>query len=266
MASPYAWQWEHLFVPALIAAVYLACIGPLRGRFADAVPVSPVRVQLFLLGVVILFAATVSPLDTLSGYLLSMHMVQHLLMTLIVPPLLLVGTPGWLLRPLLRLPLGRLIGRALTHPVVAFLLFNAVFSVWHVPALYDLALRNDTIHIVEHILFLGTAMLAWWPVFSPLDELPRLPEPVQLLYLFFQSLPPTILGAVITFADQPLYPAYVNAPRLWGLSVLLDQHIGGLIMWIPGALVYFVVLTGVFFRWLNRDEYQRSHDAQHVTR
>jgi putative membrane protein len=263
---PYAWQWEHLFVPALIAAAYLVCIGPLRGRFAGSAPVSRVRVQLFLLGVVILFAATVSPLDTLSSYLLSMHMVQHLLMTLIVPPLLLVGTPGWLLRPLLRLPLGRLVGRALTHPVVAFLLFNAVFSVWHVPTLYDLALRNDTVHILEHTLFLGTAVLAWWPVFSPLDELPRLPEPVQLLYLFFQSLPPTILGAVITFASEPLYLAYMTAPRVWGLSVLLDQEIGGLIMWIPGALVYFVVLTGVFFRWLNRDEYERSRDAQHATR
>ena len=266
MASPYAWQWEHLFVPALIAAAYLACVGPLRGRFAGSAPASRVRVQLFLLGVVILFAATVSPLDRLSSYLLSMHMVQHLLMTLIVPPLLLVGAPGWLLRPLLRPPLGRLVGRALTQPVVAFLLFNAVFSVWHVPALYDLALRNDTVHILEHILFLGTAMLAWWPIFSPLEELPRLPEPVQLLYLFFQSLPPTILGAVITFAPEPLYPSYIAAPRLWGLSVLLDQEIGGLIMWIPGALVYFVVLTGVFFRWLNRDEHERSRDAQHVAR
>jgi putative membrane protein len=266
MASPYVWQWEHLFVPALFGAAYLIWIGPLRGRFADSAPVSRVRVQLFLLGVVILFVATVSPLDTLSGYLLSMHMVQHLLMTLIVPPLLLVGTPGWLLRPLLRLPFGRPVGRALTHPVVAFLLFNAIFSVWHVPALYDLALRNDSVHILEHVLFLGTAILAWWPVFSPLDELPRLPEPVQLLYLFFQSLPPTILGAVITFADEPLYPAYATAPRLWGLSVLLDQEIGGLIMWIPGALVYFVVLTGVFFHWLNRDEYERSRDVSHVTR
>ncbi len=263
---PYAWQWEHLFVPALIAAAYLVCIGPLRSRFAGSAPVSRARVQLFLLGVVILFAATVSPLDTLSNYLLSMHMVQHLLMTLVIPPLLLVGTPGWLLRPLLRLPFGRPIGRALTYPVVAFLLFNAIFVVWHVPALYDLALRNDPVHILEHILFLAAAILTWWPIFSPLDELPRLPEPAQLLYLFFQSLPPTILGAVITFAAVALYPTYTTAPRLWGLSVLLDQEIGGLIMWIPGALVYFAVLTGVFFRWLSRDEYERSRDAQHAIR
>src|SRR5262245_19562673 len=176
---PYTWQWEHLFVPALIAAAYLVCIGPLRGRFPGSAPVSRARAQLFLLGVLILFAATVSPLDTLSGYLLSMHMVQHLLMTLVVPPLLLVGTAGWLLRPLLGLPLGRPIGRALTHPVVAFLLFNAVFVIWHVPALYDLALRNDAVHILEHGLFLATAMLTWWPIFSPLDELPRLSEPAQ---------------------------------------------------------------------------------------
>src|SRR5690242_13711388 len=99
--SPYAWQWEHFFVPALIAVAYLACIGPLRARFADAAPVSRARSQLFLLGVLTLFVATVSPLDTLSNYLLTAHMIQHLLMTLIVPPLLLLGTPAWLLRPLL---------------------------------------------------------------------------------------------------------------------------------------------------------------------
>jgi len=254
----YAWQWEHLFVPALIAAAYLVCIGPLRGRFAGSAPVSRARGQLFMLGVVILFAATVSPLDTLSNYLLSMHMVQHLLMTLIIPPLLLAGMPGWLLRPLLRLPLGLPIGRALTNPVFTFLIFNAVFSAWHMPALYNLALQNDSVHILEHTLFLAAGMLSWWPIFSPLDELPRLPDPAQLLYLFFQSLPPTILGALITFAGQPLYPAYVAAPRLWGLSVMTDQQMGGLIMWIPGALVFFVVLTVVFFRWLNRDEYDQG--------
>jgi putative membrane protein len=260
--SPYAWQWEHLIVPAALAAIYMACRGPLRKRFAEAAPVSRIRSQLFLIGVLTLFVAVVSPLDTLSNYLLSAHMVQHLLMTLIVPPLLLLGTPGWMLRPLLRLPLALPLGRALTHPAVAFLVFNITFSAWHVPSLYNLALQNNTVHILEHLLFLATAVLTWWPVFSPLDELPRLSDPAQLLYLFFESLPPTILGALIAFAGEPLYPEYVTAPRLWGLSVMLDQQIGGLIMWIPGALVYFAVLTVVFFRWLNRDEYEQSRDVR----
>jgi putative membrane protein len=264
--SPYAWQWEHLAVPAALAAIYLACLGPLRRRFGNAAPLSRMRVQLFLLGVLTLLAAIVSPLDTLSSYLLSAHMVQHLLMTLIVAPLLLLGTPGWMLRPLLRLPLAQPIGRALTHPTTAFLLFNLIFSAWHVPALYDLALRNDAVHILEHLLFLATAVLTWWPIFSPLDELPRLSEPAQLLYLFFESLPPTILGALITFAGEPLYTEYVAAPRLWGLSVLLDQQIGGLIMWIPGALVYLADFPVVFFDCLTRDESAAGRGARPAAR
>jgi putative membrane protein len=259
MISPYTWQWEPSVLAglALLAGAYLACVGPLRSRFGGSAPVPRARIQTFLAGVLLLFIALVSPLDTLSdSYLLSAHMVQHLLMTLIVPPLLLLGTPGWLLRPLLRVRFATPVGRALTSAVVAFLLFNAIFAVWHVPALYELTLENEALHILEHVMFLATAMLTWWPVFGPLDELPRASEPAQILYLFFQSLPPTVLGALITFAGEPLYPAYTAAPRLWGLSVATDQQLGGLIMWIPGALVFFVVLTVIFFRWLNREEYE----------
>jgi putative membrane protein len=264
--SPYAWQWEHALVPAVLATIYLLFAGPLRQRIDATAEFPRARMQVFMVGVLVLFASVATPLDTLSGYLLTAHMIQHLLMTLIVPPLLLLGTPAWMLRPLLALPLVRPIMRVLTHPVTAFLLFNLVFSAWHAPVLYNLALQDDTVHILEHVLFLATATLTWWPVFSPNAELPRLSEPAQLLYLFFESLPPTILGALITFAGTPLYPEYVSAPRLWGLSVMLDQQIAGLIMWIPGALVYFTVLTVVFFRWLNRDEYERSRDVRPVAR
>jgi putative membrane protein len=261
---PYAWQWEHMWVPAALAGIYLACTGPLRGRFPGSAPVSRTRAQLFMSGVLLLFVAVVSPIETISGYLLSIHMVQHLMLTMLVAPLLLAGTPGWMLRPLLRPHFVRPIARALTQPVAAFLLFNAIFSAWHMPALYNLALQNATTHALEHAMFLPAALLTWWPVFSPLDELPRLADPPLLLYLFLESLPPTILGALITFAGEPLYPSYAAAPRLWGLSVAIDQQLGGLIMWIPGALVYFVVLTGVFFRWLNREEYEQSQDTRRV--
>jgi len=265
----YAWNWEPsiLIGLALQAGAYLACVGPLRARFPGAQPVPQARIQTFLLGVLILFIALVSPIDTLGdGYLLTAHMIQHLLITLIAPPLLLLGTPRWLFRPLLRLPLAMPIGRALTHPVVGYLLYNVTFSVWHVPQYYELTLHNLPAHILEHMMFIGTATLMWWPVFSPLDELPALPAPLQCLYLFLQSIPPTILGALITFAGTVLYPTYARAPRVWGLSPETDQQLAGLIMWIPVALVFFTVLTVVFFRWLNRDEYERSRDAHPATR
>jgi putative membrane protein len=265
----YTWNWEPSILIGLAAqaGAYLACVGPLRARFPGSAPVSQARIQTFLLGSLVLLIALVSPLDTLGdGYLLSAHMIQHMLITLVAPPLLLIGTPPWLFRPLLRLPLALPIGRFLTSPIVAFLAYNATFSLWHVPRFYEATLHSLPLHILEHVMFFGTAALTWWPIFSPLNELPRLPDPIQCLYLFFESLPPTILGALITFSGDILYPTYARAPRLWGLSAEIDQQAAGLIMWIPGALVFLGVLTIVWFRWLGRDDYEPSQDARPVLR
>ena len=263
----YAWSWDPLILIgiALQAGVYLACVGPLRARFPGAEPVSRARVQTFLLGTLVLLIALCSPIETLGdGYLLSAHMIQHLLITLVAPPLWLIGTPRWLFRPLLRLPLALPVGRLITSPLFAFLSFNAVFVGWHVPAYYDATLRSAPLHAIEHVMFIVTATLTWWPVFSPMDELPRMSDPAQCLYLFLESIPPTILGALITFAGWVLYPTYAHAPRVWGLSAELDQQAAGLIMWIPGALVYLGVLTVVFFRWFGEDDYRPSQDTRRV--
>lgn len=214
---------------------------------------SPWQVVAFFSGILTAAGALLSPLHTLGEtYLLSGHMVQHLLITLVVPPLLLLGTPGWMVRPLLRLPLaGRLAGTLLT-PIPAFVLFNAVFTLWHVPAFYQLALVVPAIHALEHSSLLLLGLATWWPVCGCLPEYPRLPYGGQVLYLFFQSLPPTILGAIIALAEVPIYPHYWRAARVLGLSALADQQLGGLIMWIPGALIYFLALSIVFFIWLER--------------
>jgi putative membrane protein len=208
-------------------------------------------VAAFYGGVLVAAFALLSPLHVLGeSYLLSAHMVQHLLLTVVVPPLLLLGTAGWMLRPLLRVgPFRRLAGVLLT-PIPAFLVFNAVFVIWHAPPLYQLALTNPLVHAAEHSGLLLFALVAWWPVYGPLPEFPRLPHGAQVLYLFFMSLPPTVLGAIITLAEVPIYARYWEAPRVFGLSPLADQQLGGLIMWIPGALAYFVALSVVFFLWL----------------
>jgi putative membrane protein len=211
----------------------------------------------FFSGLAIAGLALLSPLHLLGErYLLSAHMVQHLLLTLVVPPLLLLGTPGWMLRPLLRallrIPPVRRLAASLLTPIPAFLLFNLVFAAWHAPNIYDLALWFEPLHALEHVLFIGLALLTWWPVFGCLPEFPRLPHGAQVVYLFFESLPPTVLGAIISLAQVPLYPTYWEAPRVFGLSPLADQQLGGLIMWIPGALAYFTVLSVVFFLWMER--------------
>jgi putative membrane protein len=256
VSTMYTWNLQPPLVLGLLAqfGLYLAITGPLRRYFPDSTPVSKTQIQLFGIGWLSLFLALVSPIEVLSGYLLTMHMVQHLLITLVAAPLLLLGTPRWLFRPLLKIPGALEIGRLITGPVFAFLIYNFTFSLWHVPRFYDLALTNESIHILEHVMFLVTAALTWWPICSPMDELPAQPAGVQVLYLFLQTLPATILRALLTFADQPLYSYYTRAQRLWGLSALNDQAIAGLIMWIPGSLVFFGVLTAIFINWLSRED------------
>lgn len=258
----YVWNWEPQLLIGLAgqASAYLLCtVGPLRRFFPGAQPVPISQIYTFLLGVLTLFVALVSPIDILGDdYLLTAHMVQHLLLALIAPPLLLLGTPRWLLRPLIELPYLRDItlpvGRVVTHPLVALLAFNIVFSLWHVPRYYEAALQDQNIHIIEHATFFATAVVMWWPIFGTLDEFPQLHEGAKVLYLFFQALPPTILGAMITFAKTPIYLTYAQAPRLYGMSVMEDQALGGLTMWVPGGLIFFTVLTVIFFRWFGRDD------------
>lgn len=261
----FTWSWEPGILTglALQVAAYLACVGPLRRWFPGSARVPQHQVQLFLLGVLILFIALVSPLGILSdGYLFSAHMLQHLLVTLIAPPLLLLGTPRWLFQPLVRPRIGLAIGRALTNPLLVLLLYNLVFAIWHVPAYYEGSLNNAQIHALQHVLFIGTATLMWWPIFSPLDKLPPLSDPLKCMYLFVASIPGTILGAIITFTDDVLYPTYARAPRVWGITASDDQIIAGLSMWIGGALIYLALLTVFFFHWLHDDEFASSQDTR----
>jgi putative membrane protein len=251
------WNFELSLILgiALLVVLYAWSATRYRSRHHGAQPLSRVQVVFFSLALLSLVVALVSPIDDLADHdLLSMHMVQHLLLTLVMPPLLLLSTPGWMLRPLLNVPLALPILRRLTSPVAAFLVFNGVFCAWHVPALYELTLQNESVHIFEHLLFMATAFLAWMPIVSPLPELPRLPYPAMVLYLFLQSVVPTVLGGLITFADDVLYPTYAHAPRVWGMSALEDQQWGGLIMWIPGAFVYLTALTVVWFVWFEGKE------------
>ena len=258
--ATFSW-WEWHFHPDVILGVllleglYLLGVGSLRRRFGWAPAVESRHVALFSLGVLVLFVALTSPIHHLGdNFLFSAHMIQHLLLILVVPPLLLLGTPEWLLRPLVHLPQVLAAGRFLTHPVIAFIIFSFVLSVWHFPALYDLTLHNHVAHISEHLLFISASVIMWWPVLSPTPELPRASYPIQMLYLFFLSLPPGFIGAAITFSQEVLYEWYGTVPRLWGISALADQQIGGLIMKIPGALTFLGALTVVFFVWFNREE------------
>ena len=208
----------------------------------------------FFSGLAVIFFSLNGPLHDLSDTdLFSAHMVQHLLLSLAVPPLLLVGTPGWMLRPFLANNRIARVARAITRPTRCFIIFNVIIAAWHLPPLYNTAMAHHPVHIVQHLTFMVGSVLMWWPFLSPLPELPRLSYPGQMLYCFLMVIPMSIVSIYIAMADHVLYPAYSIAPRVWDITPMSDQQIGGLIMWIPGGLLFYVVMTFVFFKWAGRD-------------
>jgi putative membrane protein len=262
---PLRWPLEPsvLLGTLLLTALYLGAATRWRARFPGAQPVPAGRIAAFLLAMATLLLALQTPIaDFSDNYLFSAHMVEHMLLTLVFPPLLLAGVPGWMLRPLIvRFPSLLTLGRALFHPVVAYVLFNAIFLGYHLPTFYDLSLASPFAHIAIHQLFIATAIATWWPVLSPLRELPPLSPPAQMLYVFAHTFPSGLLGALFTFSEGPLYPQYANAPRVWpSFSALADQQLGGLIMWVIGGTFFLAVFVVVFLRWaLAMEAKERRH-------
>jgi len=252
--GPFEWAWSlHpsvLIGTGLLGALYFWGIGPLRRRHALGPPAEPWRVASFCAALLVLLFSLNGPMHDLSDYyLFSAHMVQHLLLTLVFPPLLIAGIPGWLLSPLLGVGWLRAIARVLTMPVVSTLLFTVAIAVWHLTPFYELMMRSHDVHIATHLMFIVAATILWFPVMSPVPELPRLGYGTGMLYLFLVGIPMQIVAAMITLADEVLYPWYTAAPRTWGLTPLADQQLGGLLMWVPGNLWMFLAIGVLFFKW-----------------
>jgi putative membrane protein len=247
-----SWQADPTVVGGLVVlgAAYAAATL-WRHRLAPGARVEPLRVASFAGALGVLFVALTGPIHDLSDYyLFSAHMVQHMLLVFAMPPLLLYGTPGWMLRPLLRDARLQRLGHVLTRPAGAFTTFNLILVAWHLPPLYNLAMDQHPVHVLGHLAMMAASVILWWPILSPVGELPRAPYPVQMLYLFVVGLPMVMVAIFISMADDLLYPYYAAAPRVWApLTPRVDQHLGGLIMWIPGGMVFLIALSVVFFRW-----------------
>ena len=191
--------------------------------------------------------------DLAEGYLFSVHMVQHMLITLVAAPLLLLGTPAWLARRLLP---GRLlrVARQAARPVPNLFQFNAILVLSHWPFWVNATLRNHPLHFVAHALLLLSALLMWMVIVSPLPEVPRARPPMQMLYLFLQTLLPTVPASFLTFGSKPLYSFYETVPRLYGWSALSDQQVAGLIMKLVGGFYLYTIIAVIFFRWYGDEE------------
>jgi putative membrane protein len=242
------WTWDPsiLLGTGLFLGAYL--VATARRTTSRA------QIAWFATGTLTILFALVSPLDRLGDeYLFSAHMIQHMLLAIAAPPLLLLGTPAWLAETLIRRPQIRWLARALTRPVAGFLLFNFIFLGWHLQGLYEATLNNEAIHIFEHLLFMITGVLNWWAILSPTPKLPVLSYPGQILYLFLEMIPLTVLGAIISFAPTILYPTYAAAPRILNLNPMDDQQIAGLAMAFPTGMIYMTALSITFFKWLDSE-------------
>jgi putative membrane protein len=236
-----------------IIAAYL--IAGRRHERATGEATEPRKRRLFLLGMGVLWLGADWPIhDLAERYLYSMHMTQHLLFTLVAAPILIAGMPVWLLRELLAPAPIRRIFRLMTRPLVALIFFNAVLLFSHWPEVVAASVGSELVHLGLHVLIVTSALVMWWPVMSPLPEMPSLPPPGQMVYLFLQSLAPTIPASFLTFGHTPLYPVYATFPRIWGIDALTDQLIAGLIMKILGGLLLWVVIAVIFFRWYNQEQ------------
>src|ERR1043166_2080623 len=242
-----------------------------RGRFIlhRALPqrFSLWRLLAFTSGLMTLWLAIASPLDAFSGLLLSAHMVQHLLLMSVAPPLILLGEPFLpLLRglprtfaregvgPFLTWPALRDAANAVTRPAVCWLVMAVTLCAWHVPAVFDLTLRSPAWHKAEHACFFGASLLFWWPVVRPFPSRPHLPLWSVPLYLLAADLLNTALSAILTFSDHVIYPTYLAAPRLFGTTALADQCAAGVIMWVPGSLVFLIPAAFIAIQHLSASQ------------
>ncbi len=238
-----------------LLVAYWFAVTQLRDEISDAGRVRRSQVAMFVAGVAVIYSVSSSPVHEISeDYLASVHMGQHLAYTLIAPPLLIAGTPSWLLRAPLRNAAVLRAARLVTLPLVCFAAFNTVQLLTHLPASVDFALTNHWFHPIVHIGLVASALLMWWPILSPLDELPKLSYPLQMAYLFVQSLIPTVLAAFLTFSRNPFYAYYERAPRLWSLTPIEDQQFAGFVMKMLGSLILWGFIAYAFFRWYQRDQ------------
>lgn len=255
-----SWLMDPVLISLLIATlgVYLYETGPIIRRHGWGPQLSAWKPICFSGALIILALTLLSPLDEIGErYLFWVHMVQHMTLTLIVAPLILLGVPGWMVDGLVQNQHVRGVTRRLLcpllRPVPTLLVSQSILIAWHVPAMFELALGNKIMHDIEHLSFMVSGILMWWPILSRSRVLPR-SEPIWLIpYLFILPIPTAVLGALITFSRQVIYETYALAPRLSDISALQDQELSGLLMWVPGKLLFWVVMGIVFYQWFAKE-------------
>ena len=237
-------------IGTLIVLVGIGGIYEWRARAGgDSARPRGVQRLLFHAGLAVLALALATPLRIIADReLFVVHAVQHIMIALAGPPLLIAGTPPGMVREALGLPVVGALLRACTPAVRAFIVFNVLLIATHLPPVYAAGMQSEAFRALLYAATIGAAILMWWPLLSPVAELPRLSYPLQMLYCFALSIPMSIVSVYIVAARGPVYP-YGDGPLAWGITALEDQRNGGLVMWVPSGLFFYLVLSIVFWKW-----------------
>jgi cytochrome c oxidase assembly factor CtaG/cytochrome c2 len=271
------WSWDAWILTSLaIAALWYAAGATRLHRRLDVNRlVGLAQIAAYGAGLLTLFVVLLSPIDSIADQLFWVHMVQHLGLMLVAAPLLVMGRPAiaflWAFGPKGRKRVGRfwVAGgcrrglELLMHPVLVWLLFCGAFVVWHFPGSYQLALSNEGIHTIEHVCLLVAALMFWSVVIEPSGRR-RLAYGPTLVLIMTAAILSGLPGALIALATRPLYLVHAAGDAAWGLTLLEDQQLAGLVMWIPGGVVYLAAAGWIFLKWLQQGDGQRAVTAQHA--
>lgn len=283
------WNPWQMMLTIAIGAVYLVLTGPKRSLFANSEPVTVGRKSLFLLGIAVYYFANGGPMNLLGHLMFSAHMTAMSLAYLVAPPLILLGIPGWMIRPLLTKKFVGGIVKALTNPLLSVVTFNMLFSFYHLPLIHDYVMTHYTIHSIFFIVLLVTAFMMWWPIVTPAPEVNGLSELKKMGYIFANGVLITPACALIIFASTPVFATY-NDPQMWAKAMgycvpansqlllenfsgpeffaLLDpqedQQLGGVIMKILQEITYGAALAYIFFNWYIRERAKDDQDPDSI--
>jgi cytochrome c oxidase assembly factor CtaG len=264
VAPPIVWPFEPTVLVGLVAIAVLYVKGWRRAR-RPRMPHPPGygRLTLFCLGLLVIYTALASPVDPLADDLLVLHMLQHVLLLDIAPILLILGLTKGILRPVTR-RIRSVEERAgyLAHPAFAVALYAGSMGLWHVPAMYDLALRHPGVHVLEHLTFMLAGSLYWWYLISPIRSRMRRGGAGPIGYMVSTKLMVGVLGVVLAFAPTALYPFYEHQQRYWGLSAVEDQSLAGLLMALEQSIVMGIALVVLFFQMITESERQALREEK----
>jgi putative membrane protein len=283
------WSPYFFISIAAITAVYFLLTVKFKSRFPGSEPLTKSQGILFVLSMLTLYAIKGSPIDVMAHLMFYIHMIQMAFLVLVVPPLFIWGIPNWMWRKALNVKVIHNVFTLFTKPIIALILFNGLFSFYHVPMIFDRVMQNAALHAGYSILLFIVAIFMWWPLINKLPEQQRLSGLVKVGYIFADGILLTPACALIIFANDPLYTTYSD-PHVWGqmmslcvgtanfnslnlsgpqlfssMSLLHDQQTGGVIMKIIQEIIYGLMLGQVFFEWYKKDQEESKMELQKPT-